>query len=122
MTMRDRLRQQMEAAAVRTAKLPKWMTRQKGSVPMTKRDPTAEEETLMMQGFRATTKTRPATTYLEEQYPERLKRAVRDGCNAVDAPPACDYPDCSCTQTPNIVRMAIASWEAIPVGEIGEKS
>lgn len=43
------------------------------------------------------------------EQPERYCRAVRAACCD-----ACDYPSCPCKTTADIVRKALASWEAPP--------
>jgi hypothetical protein len=43
---------------------------------------------------------------LFEHRQERLKAAVRAACCE-----ACDWPDCGCETTANIVRKAIVAWD-----------
>ena len=38
-----------------------------------------------------------------------LTRAIHAGCDALDAEPACTYPECHCRRVPASIRAALAS-------------
>lgn len=51
-----------------------------------------------------------AFSRLEELEPERMKAAIRTGCNAADIHLVCSYPECRCKAAPVAIKAGIAGW------------